>query len=389
MHYRLRYLPEIVADWIVVIVHRTIFADFFTFRPRKGQRSWLDAHNILGVVALPFHLMITYSGLIFYAATLMPLIVAAHYGAGQEAERAFYDELNGRTAQVEPSGVAQPLTSLVPLLARAEARWGKGHARSLDIGNPGDTQARVEVRQIKSTPLLSTEALVFDGANGELLEVKPARHSTSKTVRDVFLGLHEGLFASPPLRWLYFISGLLGTAMIGTGLVLWTVKRRQRAEKQRPASLRGLAFVERLNVGTIVGLPVAIAAYFWANRLIPVSFTERAAWEVHAMFIVWAVFLLHAALRPVARAWIEQAWIAAAAFAFVPVLNALTTNRHLGVSLPQGDWVMAGFDLTMLAFGAIFVCMAVILMRRESAKPTTLQRKRTNPIPSRLMEPAE
>lgn len=74
--------------------------------------------------------------------------------------------------------------------------------------------------------------------------------------------------------------------------------------------------------------------------------------------IVWAALLLHAALRPVARAWIKQFCLAVAAFALLPVLNALTTDRHLGVSVPQGDWVMAGFDLTMLTFGIAFATVA-------------------------------
>ena len=45
------------------------------------------------------------------------------------------------------------------------------------------------------------------------------------------LGLHEGLFASPLLRILYVLTGVLGTAMIATGLVLWTVKRRPKQLK--------------------------------------------------------------------------------------------------------------------------------------------------------------
>lgn len=102
MHWRLHDLPEWVSQWIVsiatlvllivlvtgTVVHRGIFADFFTFRPGKGQRSWLDAHNVASVVSLPFQLMITYSGLIFVMFSFMPLIAAAWYGpdrAGQDA----------------------------------------------------------------------------------------------------------------------------------------------------------------------------------------------------------------------------------------------------------------------------------------------------------------
>ena len=50
--------------------------------------------------------------------------------------------------------------------------------------------------------------------------------------------------------------------------------------------------------------------------------------------------------------------------------GALTTDRHLGVTLPAGDWTLAGFDLTMLALGAAFGYMAVKVKRRWLAKMT-------------------
>ena len=55
-----------------VVVHRRIFADFFTFRPGKGQRSWLDAHNFTAVVTLPFLFMIVYTGLFIFYVSYMP-----------------------------------------------------------------------------------------------------------------------------------------------------------------------------------------------------------------------------------------------------------------------------------------------------------------------------
>jgi hypothetical protein len=176
------------------------------------------------------------------------------------------------------------------------------------------------------------------------------------------LGLHEGLFAGPALRWLYFLSGLMGTAMIGAGLVLWTVKRRRKS-----GETFGFGLVEALNLGTIVGLPIAIAAYFWANRLIPVGVPDRAAWEAHAMFVAWAAMLAHAFIRPARRGWSEQLWVAAGAFGLIPVLNALTTERHLGVTLPACVWELAGFDLTMLAFSVSFGAVAWTLARRNRA----------------------
>ncbi|MBB4845111.1 putative iron-regulated membrane protein [Paucibacter oligotrophus] len=396
MHWQLHYLPRAVSDWLVgvaamfmlvalitgIVVHKKIFADFFTFRPGKGQRSWLDAHNVMSVLTLPFQLMITWSGLVFMMFVYLPLVVSAHYApdaaTGKSGREVFFNETFEGGLHLERAGRPAPLAPLQPMLALAEARWGAGKLSRIDIRYPGDANARVVLRAREDlSPLSSGETLVFDGTNGALLHVLPAVGSTPKAVRDVLLGLHEGLYAGPLLRGLYVLSGLMGAAMIATGLVLWAVKRRQRAAKAGRVH-GGLWLVERLNVGGIIGLPVGIAAYFWANRLLPLTLSDRAAWEAHVLFFVWAALLLHAALRPVARAWSEQATVAALAFGLLPVLNALTTHRHLGASLPQGDWVMAGFDLAMLALGAVFAGLARHLVRkarnaaRQSASATLM-----------------
>ncbi|MGH6618266.1 MAG: PepSY-associated TM helix domain-containing protein, partial [Alphaproteobacteria bacterium] len=376
MHYMLHYLPSTAAYWIVgictmfmlmaivtgVIIHKKIFRDFFTFRPARGQRSWLDVHNILSVVALPFHAMITYSGLIFFGYLYMAPVVTATYGPGEENRRVFFDEVFEREHKVERAGVSAPLAPLAPMLSEAERRWGSGGVRFIEIWNPGDANARISIGGFQDTPLRASRRLVFDGASGAYLASEDAFTSTPRAVRDVLLGLHEGLFAGPVLRWLYFLSGLVGTAMIGAGLVLWTTKRRARMQRAGGVQAFGLALVEGLNLGAVVGLPIGIAAYFWANRLIPAAMEGRAAWEAHAMFIAWGLALLWAMARPTARAWVELLSCAAAAYVLLPVLNALTTGRHLGVTLPRGDWrgdwTLAGFDLTMLAFGLLLAWAA-------------------------------
>ncbi|MGM0951894.1 MAG: PepSY-associated TM helix domain-containing protein [Pseudomonadota bacterium] len=383
MHWRLHYLSRTQADVIVgfatlfmlvalisgVIIHKKIFKDFFTFRPGKGQRSWLDAHNVFSVIALPFHLMITYSGLVFMAFSYMPLVVAAHYGVDGEARSQFIADVFDPPGLVEAASESAELVPLTALIGRAESQWGDGRIRSVDIRHPGDRNARVILSEdIDKSVARSARVLVFDGVTGELLHSVSPAASTSRAVRDVFIGLHEGLFAGPLLRGLYFFSGLLGTGMIATGLLLWAVKRRQRAERVEGVESRGLRLVEKLNVGTIVGLPVGIAAYFWANRLLPTGMEGRADWEVHILFITWAAMLLYGTLRPTRRAWIEQLLLAAVAFALLPLVNALTTDRHLGISLYQGDLVMAGFDLAMLVTGAVWAAIASRLMRKWSLR---------------------
>ncbi len=104
-----------------------------------------------------------------------------------------------------------------------------------------------------------------------------------------------------------------------------------------------LRLVEVLNIASMSGLLIAIAAFFWANRLLPVSLAERSDWEVQTFFIAWGLSLLHAIVRRGRQGWVEQLSVGALLFAAVPLLNAITTDHALGVSLARGDWAMAGF----------------------------------------------
>ncbi len=386
MHWQLHYLPRVFTNWFItivtmfmfiaivtgIIIHKNIFKDFFTFRRGKGQRSWLDTHNLMSVLSLPFQLMITYSGLIFVMFIVMPLLIAAFYGGDNGRDR-FFEDIFPDSVQIDKAEQPAALVNVNQLIASAESHWGKNNIGYVDINYPGNAHARITFGGKNSqSPLRNSPKLIFDGVSGDLLHEIPARSSAARATRDVFLGLHEGLFAGPFLRVLYLLSGLMGTLMIASGLILWTSKRRQRLTKNRPASAKGVALVERLNIGTIIGLPIAIAAYFWANRLLPLDFINRAEWEAHVMFIVWSVMFLHAAFRPFQKAWIEQSGMAALVFLLLPVLNALTTDRHLAQSLPAGDWVFVGFDLSMLALGLFFAGLMFKLTKQQSAKVDVL-----------------
>jgi uncharacterized iron-regulated membrane protein len=395
MHYALHYLPTTLAYWIVgicsmfmlvaiitgVIIHKKIFKDFFTFRPQKGQRSWLDMHNLLSVVALPFYLMITYSGLIFFVFTYMPLVIASSYGT-TDAQEKFFDELFAETEKVERANSPASLASLSAMATIAEKHWGSEQIRYIEITNPGDANARVSIGRNLHSPLRASPELIFKGSTGELLNSKSALTSTPRAVRDVLLGLHEGLFADISLRWLYFFSGLIGTAMIAAGLILWVIKRRPQQLLKSQGPDFGHRLVESLNLGMIVGLPIAIASYFWANRLLDVNFSARSAWEMHILFIT----LLAAMLYPFARSllvkqsfintircsWVELLWVAALAYGFLPLLNAITTERSLFQSIATGDWLFATIDLIFLITAVASACTAKKLQQK-------LQRKQTAP----------
>jgi uncharacterized iron-regulated membrane protein len=264
----------------------------------------------------------------------------------------------------KPSGEAAPLASIEAMVREAQARWGEHGIGRVTVTLPGDAAARVAVARGEAGRIsMSPQYLLFEGPTGRLLAVHDRVGGAAET-RGVLYALHLGRFGDTATRWLYFLVSLAGTAMVGTGLVLWTVARRQKlAATDRPHA--GMRLVERLNVAGIAGLAVAMAVFLWANRLLPAGLPARADWEIHAFFIAWAIALVHAGLRPTKRAWIEQLWATAVLLALLPVLNAATTERPFWHSVTVGDWVFVGMDLVCLALGVLHAALAMRVTRNQ------------------------
>ncbi|MEM9336111.1 MAG: PepSY-associated TM helix domain-containing protein, partial [Pseudomonadota bacterium] len=335
-------------------------------RPKKGQRSWLDMHNLLSVSSLPFQLMITYSGLLFATALYMPLIAFGSVGFNSEKAAELGNFLN---VEVVASGTATPVGDIAAIVADVEADWGIGSVERLNIYQPGDANARVVLAPTAELGFLQGSR-IYDATTGEFLEDQQIPDSGALSFASVMLGLHEGLFAGPALRWLYFFSGLLGTAMVATGAIHWTSKRRKKAKDEEQS--RGFRFVEITNIGTIMGVLIGVAAFFWANRLLPVGLENRAEWEAHAIFIAWGLCLVYPMIRSRQQAWRDLTWVAAIAYGALPLLNALTTDVGLLNSIGRDDWVMASFDLTALITGVALALSAIYLTRKAAvAKSAT------------------
>src|SRR5690606_7293443 len=407
-HFELYGLPRIWARWIVgiatllmlvaiisgVITHKKIFKDFFTFRPGKGQRSWLDAHNATAVFALPFHIMITFSGLLLLLFTLMPWGVSQIYenrGAflqdqrksliqdnsvqaesgdsdqrrlrGEGESRSERGDMSARSEARRSRGDAPParpapLADLAPILAAAEKQWKNNPVATINIIQPNTAKAEIELRALNGVSVAYRNvypSLAFNGVTGEL---KPDQ-TTLKTpsvangIYNVFTTLHEARGVDLTLRWLLFMSGVVGTFMIATGLILWCVKRAPQQQKQGYKSF-GYRLVEVTNIAAIIGLPIACAAYFYANRFIPADMDMRLNWEIRSFFIIWLLTLVYAMIRSNRQAWLELLLLATAAFALLPIVNFLTGGQAIWNSIMHGQWMIASFDLAMWALAILF-----------------------------------
>lgn len=369
-HYEL-HLPPLWGRWIVgsatlimlvamvtgIVTHRRIFADFFTFRPAKGgRRAWLDAHNVLGVLALPYHIMVSYSGLVLLSLTLMPWGVAAVY----RGDTLRFAQEFGLTATTPRPATGRPaaLAPLAPIVADATRRAGTP-PEHLVIDKPGDAAATVTVLMEPPHGIAHHHPqIAFDGATGAFVAATGELRSAARTYFTVS-GLHQADFAGAALRALYALCGAMGAAMIATGLVLWTRARLPGTGEEPPPAVR---LVRGLNLGVIVGLPAGIAVYFLANRGLPVELADRAAWEVRLFFGAWALTALAPCLLAPASAWRATLGATGSLYLAIPVLDAITVGRSDGLFLV--------FDGTMLGLGLLcWLAMRSIAPSARAAHP--------------------
>jgi len=385
LHFDLHYMPARWGRWIVgvcamfmlvaivsgVVTHKRIFKDFFTFRPKKGQRSWLDAHNATAVLALPYHLMITYTGLVTLMFMYMPWGPEVVYKGDQRTYISEVFPSSNAAGNAPRSTAPAPLRPVAEMAQAASRAWDSAPIARMVVSNPNTAGATVTFHRHDTGSLSSIQAaMVFDGATGALLSHFGDDLPAASQTRGVLYGLHLGRFSAPLVRWLFFLSGLAGSVMVATGLLLWAVKERQKFAKALAKGGRigfGLRLVDGLNITAVAGLPLAMAVFFWANRLIPAGLAGRADLEIGVFFGAWALCASAGLALPTRRMWQLQIGIAGALLALVPMLNPLTGGAGLWTSMAPGLWRVAGFDSSCLMIGAALLVAARTIGVRKPA----------------------
>lgn len=351
-----------------VLIHARLFKDFFSFRANQSPRRLLDLHNLSGVFALPFFLVMLLSGLVITFPLYLPSGILAAY---QQQAGEFGHEARG-TFSRPASGRAGSLASLDDMAEQARTIWQDGEPAFVRVWHPGDAGAYVEIsRSLASRLSLDAEALYFDGASGRLLhqaKLKPAASTYS-----LLAGLHMTHFQQPLLRALYFLAGVSGCIMLASGLLYWNEKRRLRLPRGRV----GVRLVEVLAASLISGLPLATLTMLAANRLLSETLAQRASWEVWLFFAAWIATTLHTLLVVCRRAEQRAPWrsqcaaIAVLALATL-LLNGISTGDYLWRTLSQAQWAIAGVDGALL----LTLCLAAsawLRLARRKVRVLTLE----------------
>lgn len=389
LHYSLNLHWKDLGYWIVglaalimlvalvtgVIMHRKLFRELFTFRPNKSnQRSILDLHNLTGVVALPFHFMFAFTGLVIFAGIYFP-VTHTQLEPLHDLHEVMESQETGLPH--ERAGVAAPIASVDAMVAEAQRRWAArdmaGDVGFLALQHVGDANGYVSIYRAGTDRIaLTGEGIHFNASTGEVLREDPPPSAVER-IDEFLTGLHLQHFRHWLLRWLYVLGGLTGCACIATGFLFFVEKRKRQHAKRGQIGSR---VVDALAVTTVTGMLIATLGILIANRLLPVSLPARGPWEQYCFWGIWGLAMVHAFWRtaPVARArlapaWGEQCWAIAVLAVSAVVLNWITTGDHLLKTLGQGYWPVAGVDLFMLVSALVAGLIARRLQRRARPQP--------------------
>ena len=240
---------------------------------------------------------------------------------------------------------------------------GGGNRTELSAGRGGET------------------SFTFDG-NGEQISTRPANseENTAQAVYNYFDMLHQARFADTPTRWLLFFAGILGTIMVGTGSVLWAVKR----SKQQMGQF-GFELIRGLNVGTIAGLMTACGSYFWANRLLSAELASRSGWEINIFFIVWAMGIVGGLIWRDRKGWLVQLSLAGTLFTLLPILDSITSSTSVFFALNNADWMRLSFDISCLLIAAVlWLSVYYLAVQKKGRRGRNVP---ASPAPKRKVKP--
>lgn len=264
-----------------VFIHaKKLFRNFFRYRTDSNKRSqWLDMHNIVGTISLPFTVMYAISGLIFNMVIIYQIAFAVVLYKGDQ--QALLQDAGFHTIEPKWQDIPKNFSNIEQLVTFYETDMGH-LPEVIRMYNYGDKSAVMHLigKLYGSFPQRYEVAINLDDES-VLFRDDSENHNELRHGIDVLAELHFGSFAGLDLRIIYFLLGLAVCALIVTGNLLWIEKR----QKNRNVSQRSVLVLTKLTLASTVGVVIACSSAFLAERLIPVSWEQRSQIMIYAFLI--------------------------------------------------------------------------------------------------------
>ncbi|KAF0806229.1 hypothetical protein A6D6_01809 [Alcanivorax xiamenensis] len=357
------YVLALVSGVIVLLP--TLIKDFFALRPGKNRkRFWLDAHNVVGITSLPFHLIIGLTVIVF----------------------AFHDQIY--------DGLGKVAYGDRPLFSRP-APSGDGVPREVDnlvapetlLATVRDYDPDFEPREMMYSDVLGPRAsvriagenpahmvrgadrgfVVMNPYTGEITDTDymPGHEDPWVDIITTFFSLHFGNFGGSLMRWVYVLMGLGGAFLFYTGNLLWveTRRRKQRRNEAPVSQRRTTELMAAATVGVCWGCVAGVSAAMVTGKWVSAGTGATTAWYLGAYYIVFLGCVAWAFWRGAARAVVELLWFSALATLAIPLTGLLVL---LLPSLPP--WLHLSPATLAVEGTALIVAVLLMLAAKRTAR---------------------
>lgn len=359
----------------VVVLLPSLLKDFFALRVGHNlKRMWLDAHNVVGIVSLPFHLVMALSATVF----------AFHDGIYFLQDKMLHGGKLSATFQAgrggAPQGATRDPSALLPpqdLLARVGELSSAFAPVSLQYQNVTGARAVVRVWGHDSaavSPRMAGGFVTLDPYSGRVIssDYLPGQQDGAHTLVSSFFAAHFATFGGTPMQWVYFLLGLAGAWLFYSGNLLWIETRRRKAARDggaTPQQRRDVRLLAAATVGVCLGCVAGISATIVAGKWLYGHVADLGAWHRYVYYTVFFSALGWAFLRGAARASLHLLTAAALCTLLIPLTTLLAWLFPALGLWAHGSPATLGVDATALAGSLSLLWMAHATARRTADGP--------------------
>lgn len=357
----------------VIVLLPSFIKDFLALRISKNlKRMWLDAHNVVGTAALPFHIaMAVTATTLCFSSPLWSLQETVIFGGKQ----AILDDHDNEPYRApKPTGEIGVMMHPSQLLEKLKAQVPDFEPKFMIFKNFGDKAASVRIPGAEHGYVGDTHlgGVMLSAVTGELLKdsTRPSRQDPARRASETFYGLHSGQYGGVTIKWAYFFLGLSGAWLFYSGNLLWIETRRKKlrkgseVEQSRSTHLLGSATVG-VCLGCIAALSLTIAAAKWLHGYV----ADLNHWHEIIYYGIFLGSVTWAFVWGAARSAVHLLWLCATATMTIPLTTLLAA-----LSPALGMWTHSsaatiGVDVAAFTGALCFAWMAIVTTRRVRNGP--------------------
>lgn len=354
----------------VIVLLPSLIKDFFALRVGKNlKRMWLDAHNIVGIVSLPFHIIMALTAVVFAFHDDIYRIQDAliHNGKWSTAfQRPKIAKAN--TPPRDPATMLPP-EALLSQIHKIAPDFQASMLQYQQITGPHPVVRIWGKDEGTISPRARGGFAAIDPYSGKITnkDFLPGQQDTPNLLISSFFALHMAAFGGAAVQWMYFLLGLAGAWLFYSGNLLWIESRRKKLPRQGgplPQQRLDTRLMASATVGvcfgSISGISLAIAGSKWLYGLVG----DLNAWHPVLYYGTFFACLAWAFVFGAGKTAVHLSGLASLTTLAIPLTSLIAW------SIPSlGMWThlsaaSLGVDLTALVGGLLLAWISRIAWSR-------------------------